>query len=74
MKVICTDPCSIKNPEFTGPSPKKRDVLTVFYEGLIYGVYSYQFVEYGNKYAYSACRFEPIDTGIDECKLVNEKV
>jgi hypothetical protein len=73
MKVICVDARNAKNDEFGGPNPKEGDTLTVSREGIIHGIYSYQFVEYGVKYAYSAWRFAQIDSGIDETEVVNER-
>lgn len=58
-KVVCTITENYGNDEFDGPDPKKGDVLTVKWEGMYNGIYSYQFEECGDKYLYSAYRYEP---------------
>lgn len=49
------------NDEFTGPDPKKGDILTVIWEGNWNGIYSYAFKEYGSRYLYSAWRYVEVD-------------
>lgn len=71
-KVVCIDTRDYGNDQWDGPEPKEGDILTVFWEGMLYGIYSYQFVECGKEYAYSAWRFAPI-TDIDEAELVTEE-
>ena len=73
MRVVCIDSRNPVNDEWCGPDPKEGDILTVSWDGMLYGIYSYQFVEYGNAYAYSAWRFSPLDSGLDETELVNTK-
>lgn len=72
MQVICIDQRNILNKEFSGPSPKEGDILTVSFDGMIDGIPSYQFVEFGPRYAYSKWRFAPLP-GIDETEEVIEK-
>lgn len=70
-KVVCIDTKNYGNDEFDGPNPKEGDILTVSREGMFLDVYSYQFIECGPDYAYSAWRFAPLD-GLDETELVTE--
>lgn len=66
-KVICVNTKNYGNPDFPGPSHDEGDILTVSYEGMIDGIYSYQFVESGPDYAYSAWRYATLpDTTADE--------
>ena len=71
-KVVCIDARNPGNDDWHGPDPKEGDVLTVMWEGVLYDIYSYQFVEYGHNYAYSAWRFAPL-SDLDETTLVNEE-
>lgn len=66
-KVICINSKNFGNLDFTGPSHNEGDILTVSYEGMIYDIYSYQFVESGPAYAYSAWRYATLpDATADE--------
>jgi hypothetical protein len=71
-KVVCIDARNYGNTNWDGPDPKEGDILTVSWEGMMYGIYSYQFVECGPDYAYSAWRFAPLN-GADETALVTEE-
>lgn len=60
-KVMCETVGMYGNDDFQGPNPKKGDILTVSWEGVLGGIYSYQFVECGPNYAYSAWRYVEVD-------------
>lgn len=60
-KVMCETVGNYGNDEFTGPDPRKGDILTVVWEGFYNGVYSYEFKECGSNYLYSAWRYVEVD-------------
>lgn len=71
-KVVCVNAKNFGNPYFKGPSHQEGDVLTVAWEGYDQDIYSYEFVESGRTYRYSAWRYAPLD-GQDETELVTEE-
>lgn len=68
-KVICIDDSPGQNTKFSGPTPKCGDILTVNWEGDYFGIYTYCFVEYGDRYGYAASRFIPLSS-ISESEFV----
>ena len=66
-KVVCIDARNPVNTDWHGPDPQEGDILTVSWEGMLYDIYSYQFVECGPDYAYSAWRYATLpDSTADE--------
>lgn len=72
-KVICINMKGLGNRHFAGPIPKEGDILTVSWEGYSDDIYSYCFAEYEQRFEYSAWRFAPLDSDLDETELVTEE-